>query len=347
MSSIKMVQYGVGNMSKYSISYAMKKGIDVVAGFDICESKIGNEFESLSGKHKVQDAREFENFIKSNKVDIVVVTTRSLIKELEDVLTICAENGVNAITICEEAFYPKNSSPRIYNKINELAKKNKCKITGTGYQDVFWGNLIMAISGATIEINKIVGSSSYDVRDYGEALAKAHGVGLTKEEFDNQIAVVDRISDKEREVLIENGEFLPSYMWNTNGWLAERLNLEVISQKQECVPIFADDDMKCEELNIDISKGLVRGMSAVVTTETKQGITIISECVGKVYTTDEYDKNIWKVEGEPSTEIVVSRPCTVELTCATLINRIFDLLQYDGFGYIETCKMPSNLFKQK
>ncbi|MGN1227238.1 MAG: dihydrodipicolinate reductase [Christensenellales bacterium] len=345
MKTIKMVQYGVGNMSKYAIPYATKKGIDVVAGFDISADKIGKEFESLSGKHTVQDANEFENYIKNNKVDIVVITTRSLIKELDEVLEICVKNSTNAITICEEAFYPKNSSPRIYNKINEYAKQNKCKVTGTGYQDVFWGNLVTTLSGATNEIHKIIGSSSYDVRDYGIALAKAHGVGLKLEDFERKIAVVDKISEDERQELIKKGEFLPSYMWNTNGWLCEKLHLDITSQTQECVPIIAEKRLLCEELDIKIPKGRVRGMSAVVTTNTAQGITIISECVGKVYTKDEYDKNVWKIEGEPTTEIVVSRPNTVELTCATLINRIFDLLAYDGYGYIETYKLPTNLYR--
>lgn len=342
---IKMVQYGMGNMSKFSVPFASKKGIDVVAGFDISDKVIGQEFESLSGKHIVQDAGAFEDFLKSNKVDIVVVTTRSFIRELEGVLSICANLGVNAITICEEAFYPKNSSPTIYKKLDNLAKQNKCKITGTGYQDVFWQNLAMVVGGATIEIKEIVGSSSYDVRDYGIALAKAHGVGLTCEEFEREIASVDKISENERAGLIEKGEFNPSYMWNTNGSLAEHLHLDIVSQIQECVPIIADSDMKCEELGIDLPKGIVRGMSAKVTTKTAQGITITSECIGKVYTKEEFDKNVWRVVGTPTTEIVVEKPDTVQLTCATLINRIFDLLAYDGYGYIETCKLPMNTYK--
>ena len=42
----------------------------------------------------------------------------------------------------------------------------KRQLCGSGYQDVFWGNLIATISGATHNITKIKGSSSYNVEDY-------------------------------------------------------------------------------------------------------------------------------------------------------------------------------------
>lgn len=36
---------------------------------------------------------------------------------------LCAKLGVNAITTCEEAFYPQNSNPVVTRDIDELAKK--------------------------------------------------------------------------------------------------------------------------------------------------------------------------------------------------------------------------------
>ena len=146
MSQIKVVQYGCGKMSKYTIRYVVEKGYKLVGAFDIDQSKFGvdaGEFAEIKKLNvKIEDAKNLKEVLLKKKPDIVIVTTRSLIAELEDVLTICAECGVNAITTCEEAFFPQNSNPTVFNKIDKLARKNGCVITGAGYQDVFWGNLI-------------------------------------------------------------------------------------------------------------------------------------------------------------------------------------------------------------
>lgn len=86
-------------------------------------------------------------------------------------------------------------------------------------------------------------------------------------------------------------------------------------------------------------------MSAVVTTETEEGITIETECIGKVYAPDEFDRNVWTVEGEPTTTITVEKPATVELTCATIVNRIPDVLKAKP-GYITTEQMGDLSFKK-
>ena len=87
-------------------------------------------------------------------------------------------------------------------------------------------------------------------------------------------------------------------------------------------------------------------MSAVVTTETEEGITIESQCIGKVYGKEDYDKNEWTVEGEPNTTLVISRPSTVELTCASVVNRIPDVINAEA-GYVTTNKLGDLSYKIK
>ena len=95
-----------------------------------------------------------------------------------------------------------------------------------------------------------------------------------------------------------------------------------------------------------VKKGDATGMSAVVTTKTKEGITLETECVGKVYDEDEFDRNKWTIEGEPETTIVVDKPATVELTCATVVNRIPDVMNAKP-GYVPTNEMDELKYRVK
>ena len=345
---IKVVQYGVGKMSVYTMRYVCEKGAEIVGAIDINPSVIGKDIGEIMGTEnkgvKVVSMEEAENMMKETKPDIAIVTTMSLISDVQDALMLCAKLGVNAITTCEEAFYPMNSNPTITKKLDEMAKQTGCTITGSGYQDIYWGQLISSIAGSTQTIQKIKGSSSYNVEDYGIALAKAHGAGLTLEEFDKQVASVDRISDEERQAMIEKGDYLPSYMWNVNGWLCDKLGLTVKSQTQKTVPQTHTEDIESSTLGMTVKAGMATGMSAVVTTKTEEGITIESECIGKVYSKDDFDKNEWTVIGEPETTLVINRPATVELTCATVANRIPDVIACRP-GYVPTAEMGSLNFK--
>ena len=347
---VRVVQYGTGKMSVYTMRYVYEKGAEIVGAFDVNPNVIGKDIGEIMGcEHKgvtVLDVKDARRVMEELKPDICIVTTMSLIADVEEALMLCAELGVNAITTCEEAFFPGNSNPILTHRLDEMARKNNCTITGSGYQDIYWGQLISSIAGSTHKITKIKGSSSYNVEDYGIALAKAHGAGLTLEDFDKEVASVDRMSDEDRLKIIERGEYTPSYMWNVNGWLAQKLGLTVVSQRQKCVPQTDDTDLFSSTLNMNIKAGDATGMSAVVTTETKEGITIESECIGKVYAKDEFDKNEWTICGEPDTTIVVARPCTVELTCASIVNRIPDVINAEA-GYVPTAQMPDLEYRIK
>lgn len=342
MKGLKIFQYGVGKMSVYTMRYVIENGGEIVGAVDINPNVIGKDIGEIMNTETtgvtVESVEKAEELLKELKPDCAIVTTMSLLADVEEALLVCAKCGVNAITTCEEAFFPMNSNPTLTNKIDNLAKENNCTITGSGYQDAFWGNLIATLVGASHNITKIKGSSSYNVEDYGIALAKAHGAGLTKEEFEKEVASADEISDEERQKVIESGNYAPSYMWNVNGWLCDKLGLTITSQRQKCVPQFNDYDIDSSTLGMTVKAGMATGMSAVVTTETKEGITLETECIGKVYNKDEFDRNAWTIYGEPNTTMVIEKPNTVELTCATIVNRIPDVIKAES-GFVPTSKM--------
>lgn len=345
---MKVVQIGCGKMSLYTMRYVLEKGGLLVGAFDISKDVIGKDVAEVLNMNgsicKVEDIASLDARLKELKPDIAIITTMSLMSDLYNVMMICANNGVNAISTCEEAFYPWNSFEKT-REIDSVAKAHNCTICGSGYQDVSWGSLVTALCGTTQSITKITGKSSYNVEDYGIALARVHGAGLTTEQFEKEIVSANTVSDERAKELMAKGEFLPSYMWNVNGWLVSALGLHVKSQSQRCVPHIAREDLNSSTLQMTIAKGDVTGMSAIVTTETEEGIVIESECIGKVYASDEFDSNEWTVYGEPNTTVTINKPQTVEMTCASIVNRLPDVVNAPA-GYVTTEKMGELRFKK-
>ncbi|MDR0519213.1 MAG: dihydrodipicolinate reductase [Clostridiales Family XIII bacterium] len=348
---VKFAQYGTGRMGKYLMRYAIEHGAEPVAAFDMSDAAIGKDISDIMGISeptgiKVSDSADMAKVIADTKPDVCIVATRSTVDEIFEPFSICAKNGVNAISTCEESLFPWNSAPKLAEELDALAKAGGCTLAGSGYPDLYWGVLITTIAASMNSIDKIKGSSSYNVEDYGIALAEGHGAGLTLEEFYEKLGGYNDYTYEMIQELIEKGEWIPSYMWTQNGWLASRLGLTIISQTQKNIPKTHSEDLHSKTLGMTIKAGNVTGMGSVVTTKTAEGVTLVTESIGKVYAPGEIDTNDWSLYGEPYTAIKVDNPATVELTCADIVNRIPVLIDSPS-GYVSTDRMANGQYLLK
>ncbi|MBV9003102.1 MAG: hypothetical protein JO181_00480 [Solirubrobacterales bacterium] len=327
MRRIKAIVYGVGAMNSVATRMMLEKGVDIVGALARSPQKVGRDLGEVAGLGfptgvVVED--DPERVLSSRQADIAVIAVASYMSDMYEHLRRCAEHGVNAVTISEEALYPWNTAPMETAELDRLARQNGVTITGTGHQDVYWVNLVSMVLATAHRIETVTGRASWNVDDFGPEVAKDQRVDTTVDDFDTWLAEADRP---------------PSFGRNTLGALVEDLGLTTVAVESTTRPEIAQEPVRSESLELTVETGRVIGFTDVDTVKTHQGITLTFEMTGRLYLPGEADINDWTVTGEP--ELHLSNPAvpTGVTTCTQLVNRIPDVINAPP-GFITMEKLP-------
>ena len=329
MRRIKAVVYGVGAMNSVATRMMLEKGVDIVGALARSPEKVGRDLGEVAGlgyQTGVLVENDPDRVLSTREADIAVIAVASYMSDMYEHLRRCAEHGVNAVTISEEALYPWNTSPMQTAELDRLARQHGVTITGTGHQDVYWVNLVSMVLATAHRIETITGRASWNVDDYGPEVARDQRVDTSVEDFETWLAEADRP---------------PSFGRNTLGALVDDLGVTVAAIETSTRPDVAQQAVTSSALGVTAQPGRVIGFTDVDTVRTHEGITLTFEMTGRLYLPGEADINDWTVTGEP--ELHLSNPAvpTGVTTVTQLVNRIPDVINAPpGFVTIEKLPRP-------
>ncbi|MUL49387.1 dihydrodipicolinate reductase [Mycobacterium sp. CBMA293] len=332
MRRIKVILYGVGAMNSVAARLMLEKGVDIVGALARSPEKVGRDLGDVAGlgfKTGVLVENDADRVFATRQADIAVIATSSGMPETYDHLRRCAENGVNAVTISEEALYAWNSSPAEASELDRLARRNGVTLSGTGHQDVFWFGLVSVLLGSAHRVDTISGLSVVNTDDFGPEIANHQQVNRTVEEFE---AWASRPSPG------------PSFGRTALGILVSHLGLSTLEATTISRPEIAKRPMLSNALGVTVEPGRVIGVTDVDTVRTHQGVTLTFESTGRIYGEGEVDRNEWTITGEP--ELRLSNPALPSglTTVAQLVNRIPDVINAPP-GYVTIDQLPALRFR--
>ena len=327
MQRVRAIVYGVGRMGSIATRLMLEKGVDIVGAISRSPAKVGRDLGDVAGlgfQTNVVVEDDAQAVLSSRAPDIAVLTVSSYMVDMFDHFRVCAENGVNAVSIAEESLYPWRTSPVATAQLDKLAKDHGVTLTGTGHQDVYWLNIVSLVMGTAHRIETVVGRASWNVDDYGPEVARDQRVGDTPEDF---------------KLFLDSADRPPTFGRNTLDALVADTGLSVAAIENSTRAEVADTDMYCHTLDLAVPAGHIIGFTDVDTIRTAEGPSFTFEMTGCVYREGQTDDNDWEILGEPNLRVSNPAVPTQMTTCTQLVNRIPDVINAEP-GFITVEQLP-------
>ena len=171
---------------------ATRKGFRSVAAVDIDPSKIGRDagdVTELGRPLRFKVTGDLRKAAKSAQPDVAVLCTSSSLKAVMPQVESLIKLRLPVVSTAEELAYPAPRNRRLAVRLHELASKAKVAIVGTGVNPGFaMDALPIALTSVCEQINRIEVRRVQDARARRISFQQKIGAGLTREQFDQQMA---------------------------------------------------------------------------------------------------------------------------------------------------------------
>jgi hypothetical protein len=189
---IKVLHYGLGPIGASIVrQVATRRGFKIVGAVDIDPAKAGRDLADIAGvgrKLGIKISSDARKAIKASRPDVVVLCTLSSLKrvlpQMEEILKL----KVPIVSTTEELAYPTGANIRYARTLNEMAKKAKVAVLGTGVNPGFTMDALpIILTGVCERVDSIRVDRIQDARVRRLPFQQKIGAGLTREQFQRKV----------------------------------------------------------------------------------------------------------------------------------------------------------------
>ena len=190
--TIRVMHVGLGPIGvAVARQIAARKGFQIVSAVDIDPQKVGRDLGDVIGVERtlrIKVTSEIGKTIKASKPDVAVLCTssslRAVMPQFEEVL----KHKVPIVTTTEEAAYPSPRNRRLAKRLDEIARKAKTAVLGTGVNPGFTMDALpITLSAVCERVDRIEVWRVQDARIRRLPFQQKIGAGLTTQDFQRKV----------------------------------------------------------------------------------------------------------------------------------------------------------------
>jgi len=192
MRKLKVLLYGVGAVGSLIAKFLLEKeGIEIVGAIDKARDKVGKDLGEVLGVKKkfgIKVSKNIDQALSKAKANIAIHATSSYLKDAYPQIASLVKKGIKVVSTCEELSYPYHTEFEHAKRLDNLAKKHKTTVLGTGINPGFlMDTLVITLTAPCQKIDKIEATRVMNAATRRLPFQKKIGAGLTVEEFKQKI----------------------------------------------------------------------------------------------------------------------------------------------------------------
>jgi 4-hydroxy-tetrahydrodipicolinate reductase len=190
--AISVMFYGLGPIgSAVARQIASRKGFRIAGGIDIDPAKLGQDLGNVVGLDrtlKVRVTNDAAGALKREKPDVVVLCTSSALRKVMPQIETALKAKVPIVSTTEELAYPVGKNRALAKRIDQMAKRAKVAVLGTGVNPGFvMDALPIALTGVCERVDAVHISRIQDARIRRLPFQQKIGSGLTTAQFAKKV----------------------------------------------------------------------------------------------------------------------------------------------------------------
>ncbi len=190
--AIRVVHVGLGPIGSGVVrQVAGRKGLQIVAAVDVDRDMAGRDLGDVVGlgrKLRIKVSPDLAKTIKAAKPDVAVVCTSSSLKKVAPLCEQIVNLRVPIVSTTEELSYPAAYNRRVWARLDQVARKKKVAVLGTGVNPGFaMDALAIALTAICERVDRIEIQRVQDARVRRLPFQQKIGAGLTREQFQSKV----------------------------------------------------------------------------------------------------------------------------------------------------------------